>query len=517
MRRRRRPETPVEATAPQQHSNAPPSCLWELLFAAAAVAHCLACPFSKVEESFNTQAAHDALFVADLDAWDHHAYPGTVPRTFLGALCVAFIYGVAATFVRPLARAFPGSSAALLRYVAGSHAPAPHTPKLAAQLGCRLVLALLTAVCFARFSRAAGRSYGHTTRCFLCVLASVQFHGPFYASRLLPNALALPLVLWAYGEALDGRRGKALFLLGAVVAAVRCDVAAVAIPLGAAWCIIERSCALQVGACTTMLGGGLAIGVSVVVDSYFWQRRVWPEGEVFLFNNPIEEKSSAWGTSPKLWYFSSALPRALGLALPLALIGFIVERRCRTWFVSAVSSVVLLSCIPHKELRFVFPALPLFNLCAAVACERIWEKKVLRVIILGIVAATLALTIIVFAPAARANYPGGVALRRLHDDWGYAHGRSTTIHLDDLACTTGASRFGEELGTEGWTYDKRDGLSDFDAFDFRLAELPVDDAAFDTLATVEAFAGLKIDVTRFPFLHATTAPRLAILRHVRLR
>ena len=40
---------------------------------------------------------------------------------------------------------------------------------------------------------------------------------------------------------------------------------------------------------------------------------------------------------------------------------------------------------------------------------------------------------------------------------------------------------------------------------------------FDVVATVEAFSGLKIDLRKFPFLHATTAPRIAILRHVRLR
>ena len=105
---------------------------WDLLFAGAAVAHCLACPFTKVEESFNTQAAHDALFVPDVDEWDHHTYPGTVPRTFLGALGVAFIYGVVATVLRPIARACPGTSAAVLRYVVGLHALAPNAPRLAA-------------------------------------------------------------------------------------------------------------------------------------------------------------------------------------------------------------------------------------------------------------------------------------------------------------------------------------------------------------------------------------------------
>ena len=486
-----------------------------MLFAGAAVAHCLACPFTKVEESFNTQAAHDALFVPDVDEWDHHTYPGTVPRTFLGALGIAFIYGVVATFLRPIARACPGTSAAVLRYVVGSRAPPPNAPRLAAQVGCRLVLAVGTAAAFARFSRAAGRAFGSTTRRLLCVLAAVQFHGPFYASRFLPNSLALPLVLWAYGAALDGHKGTALGLLGAVVASIRCDVAAIALPLGVAWCFIERSCPLSKGALWTIIGVILAIALSVVVDSKLWRRTVWPEGEVLLFNNPVEDRSAAWGTSPPLWYATSALPRALGFALPLSVVGALLEGECRPWFVSALASVVLLSFIPHKELRFVFPALPLLNLCAAVACERLWRNRILRVAVLGVVAATAAATLIVFAPASRTNYPGGAALRLLHDD--YALPGPARVHLDDLACTTGASRFGEELVHAGWIYDKRDGLLDFDEFDFRLAELPVEDDAFDVVATVEAFSGLKIDLKKFPFLHATTAPRLAILRHARLR
>ena len=238
---------------------------------------------------------------------------------------------------------------------------------------------------------------------------------------------------------------------------------------------------------------------------------------MLLFNNPVEDRSAAWGTSPHHWYLSSALPRALGFALPLSCVGAILESECRTWFFSAATSIALLSCIPHKELRFVFPALPLLNLCAAVACERFWRSRVLRLGVLGVVAATAAATLIIFAPASRNNYPGGVALRLLHDDWGYAHGKPAVVHLDDLTCTSGASRFGEELVHAGWTYDKRDGLLDFDEFDFRIAELPVEDAAFDVVATVEAFSGLKIDLRNFPFLHATTAPRIAILRHARLR
>ena len=236
----------------------------------------------------------------------------------------------------------------------------------------------------------------------------------------------------------------------------------------------------------------------MVVDSRLWRRTVWPEGEVLLFNNPVEDRSAAWGTSPPLWYATSALPRALGLALPLSIVGAILESECRTWFVSAFASVVLLSFIPHKELRFVFPALPLLNLCAAVACERLWRSRVLRIAVLGVVAATAAATLIIFAPASRNNYPGGMALRLLHDDWGYAHGKPAVVHLDDLTLHDGCVALRGRTDHESWTYDKRDGLLDYDEFDFRIAELPVVDETLDVVATVEAFSGLKIDLKQIP-------------------
>ena len=64
------------------------------LFPILILVHLLVAPYSKVEEAFNLEAIHDILrYGLSRDAIEHHydhvAFPGPVPRTFLGAFALA--------------------------------------------------------------------------------------------------------------------------------------------------------------------------------------------------------------------------------------------------------------------------------------------------------------------------------------------------------------------------------------------------------------------------------------------
>lgn len=126
------------------------------------------------------------------------------------------------------------------------------------------------------------------------------------------------------------------------------------------------------GTCCAVGAGALLL--TVAVDSLFWRRLVWPEGEVLHFNTVLN-KSSQWGTAPMHWYFTSALPRAMLGPLCLLPSGLRHNKQIRAHALQMVAFVGLFSLLPHKELRFVAYAIPVFNAVAAMELVRLLKMK----------------------------------------------------------------------------------------------------------------------------------------------
>ncbi len=111
-----------------------------------------------------------------------------------------------------------------------------------------------------------------------------------------------------------------------------------------------------------VLAAVVSVGLSVLIDSYFWRYTLWPEGGVLWFN-VVLNKSSNYGTSPFIWYFYSAIPRAiLGTlaALPFSLIRDTKNTILR-FYIPVIGFVFIYSFLPHKELRFIIYVFPLLN------------------------------------------------------------------------------------------------------------------------------------------------------------
>ncbi|CAI7934421.1 unnamed protein product [Closterium sp. NIES-54] len=247
----------------------------------------------------------------------------------------------------------------------------------------------------------------------------------------------------------------------------RCDVLILLAPIGLSL-LLTRSIGFFFAVFTCVLTGIASLMLTVSVDSVLWQRfPLWPEGTVLFFNTALN-KSSEWGVSSPHWYFTSALPRALLLAYPLSFLGPILDRHMLRFFLPALTFVGLYSFLPHKELRFLFPGLPLFLLSAARALVRLQvllratggSSSISRVV--GRIARPLTLLALavscllssLFALASYRNYPGGAAAILLQQKVGHEPG---SVHVDLLPAMTGFSRFTQLPAP--WSYSKQEGLT----------------------------------------------------------
>lgn len=429
----------------------------ELSIPALILWHLRVVPHTKVEESFNLQATHDILKYGYQvsPSYDHFEFPGAVDRTFVGAAALATV----------------------------------STPIIAllgeqwSQFVVRAVLGLFNAFALIFYKRCLGKAYGNGVARWYAALQASQFHVIYYASRTLPNSFAFGLVTMATGLFLPSppspgalqskdktaRRqqiGISLLVFAGVV--FRAEIALLLVPQFLLWfCMAEI--APETFLTTSITAAIASLAISVPIDSYYWQKLVWPELSSLIFN-VYHGKSSQWGTSPWYTYFINMMPKMLlnPLSSAFNLFANFYEPLQDTYTRVAMPSwifICLYSFQAHKEARFIIYAVPPMTAAAALAANWIWTRR--SKTIAYRVGSTIALASIPLSfLAAMAmlgisslSYPGGYALPLLNGHLIEANVTGPVrVHVDVLSCMTGVTLFEMEHPTPPMSFNMANGL-----------------------------------------------------------
>ncbi|WZH39635.1 Alg9-like mannosyltransferase family-domain-containing protein [Fusarium acuminatum] len=403
--------------------------------------HLLVSPYTKVEESFNLQAAHDILIygtpTSDVHerlshTYDHFTFPGVVPRTFVGAVLLA------------------GLGQPIIALVGFQHAQLV----VRGLLGAANVAALLT------FRYSLKRAYGTGVSAWWVVFMASQFHINYYLSRTLPNMYAFGLTTLASAFLLPQpspqlsfvRQKQAIALLVIAAAVFRSEVAVLLSTTGL-YLLFTGRIALRPLILTFLGSFTISLLLSVPIDSYFWQKLLWPELWGFYFN-AVLGSSSEWGVSPWHYYFTSALPKLLlNPIVPLLSVFALTRpgtsRAAQALLIPNLLYVTIYSAQPHKEARFIFYVIPSLTAAAALGANFL-SSRTSKSVIYRCVSTIIALSVLVsFAGStimllfSSLNYPGGDALQQLYYIARDDPSPVVDVHADVLTCMTGLTLFGQ--------------------------------------------------------------------------
>ena len=284
----------------------------------------------------------------------------------------------------------------------------------------------------------------------------LRFVATIALGTFLPNPTAVR------GEVIKRQKfGIFLFVFAAVV--FRAEVALFLATHLVQLLIIPRI-NLQQMVSAGLYGAVLALGISIPIESFFWQKPIWPELWGFYFN-AIQGKSAEWGTSPYGYYFTSLLPRLLLnpciliLLIPLSMFLPAIQRKCSVLLIPSILFIAIYSLQPHKEARFIIYAVPPLTAAASLSASYIWNHRTKSLlfrlgsllIILSIIGSFVGSTLMLLISSL--NYPGGEALTSVkhiikenHFQGSNTHWEPIYVHMDVLSCMTGVTRFQERSG-----------------------------------------------------------------------
>ena len=196
------------------------------------------------------------------------------------------------------------------------------------------------------------------------IWAPLIYFAPKAANEVLAGNVLLPgLYLGMYGEGLKER--DRLFLAGffcGLALSLRIQLAPAA--AFAVFCFCLRDWRKKAPA--VFCGILLPIVILGAVDAFTWSH---PFQSVFAYLrvNILEGRAAMYGTEP-WWWYATSLARCLGPLLLLAVAG-VRRSPFLGWLVLVI--VGSHSLIGHKELRFIYPAIPLLVTLAAMGVVEI--------------------------------------------------------------------------------------------------------------------------------------------------
>ncbi|KDQ52640.1 glycosyltransferase family 22 protein [Jaapia argillacea MUCL 33604] len=436
----------------------------DVLIVATGWLHVLLAPYTKVEESFNLHAVHDILMYgvnpSALPHYDHFINPGPVPRSFIGSLLLAYLS---------------------TPFIHLAHALGFIQNKFDLQIIVRLTLSTLSTLTLVLLRRRVQSRYGRPTSLFFTLLSISQFHFMFWCGRTLPNIFALILVNLSLYFLIPPNPQRpspspssttiALSLLTFTCITLRAELILLLGPLALQFLILRRTTFSQLFR-IALLVGLPSIAATVLVDSYFWDKLVWPEFGGIWFN-VIEGKSSDWGISPWHYYFTSSLPKLLLSSLPLTLLS-LRDPRAPPLLLPPLFFISLLSFLAHKEWRFIIYVIPWFNILAARGARVLYSpppripKRLSMLFLTSLISINFILTSLLTLSSI-SNYPGGEALRTFNEI--YKAETSVNVYITNLAAQTGSSLFLQSyspphfssspplLSNKNWTYTKAPSLA----------------------------------------------------------
>ncbi|XP_031367089.1 probable Dol-P-Man:Man(7)GlcNAc(2)-PP-Dol alpha-1,6-mannosyltransferase isoform X2 [Apis dorsata] len=426
-----------------------------------AILHLLYCPFTKVEESFNLQAMHDILYHGfNLSEYDHHEFPGVVPRSFVGSIIVS---GLASPLI------------ATINYM--------QINKFFAQYVVRATLGLLVIGTLKLYRDALQSIFGLQFTKWFVAITITQYHFMYYLSRTLPNIMTMPLVLLAlYGWL---KQSHIIFIWSSAAAIIifRAELAML-LGLFLLYDIANKKLTILRLFKIAVPAGIFFLTLTIAIDSIFWKRLLWPEG--------------------MLWDARVRTLTIPGIAF-VALFSFLPHKELR--FIIYVFPLLNVSAavVCHRiwENRAKSP----------------WNGFLALIILSHLI--LNALFSMFLLCIAGSNYPGGLAIAKLHrlekDSLNPVH-----VHIDVLTAQTGVSRFTQT--NSSWIYSKQENLTIGSPEMLQFTHLLMEAKSkyspnikpylktHDILDSVDGFSHIALNYNMLPPIKIKTRPIIFIMK-----